>query len=371
MFERNFTAELKERRIGLIQKVIHSTHIYILLIMSTGFIVHVLLLPMILTASNRDSWLSVIGSVAPLILWTVMIYFLNKKFEQKNMFSLLFSLPSFISYSIRILFGLYFFLTAFITFKYTGFWAKLNYTADIPDFLAVVTFASLCYYASLKGIRTIGSLAIFFLPFVVMLGFLVGIGNIKYKDYSMLFPVFERGYKDFFLGIMYACSSSFEIIYFLFITPFIKDRIKIKPLMIVSIVIFFLALGPLMGGIALFGAEEAEKMKVPAYEQWKMLTIGINIERVDFLSIFQWRSGAFIRISLSMFIVNQLLNRDQKKSWILPLLYTLLITSVLIPWDFSSFFSILYSVYFPASLVFLLFIFGLMFVLSRIKGDSP
>lgn len=339
--------------------------------MSTGFMVHVLLLPVILTASNRDSWLSVIGSVAPLIFWTVMIYYLNKKFEKKNMLSLLFSLHPIISYSIRILLGIYFFLTAFITFKYTGFWAKLNYTADIPDFLAVVSFASLCYYASLKGIRTIGSLAVFFLPLVVMLGFLVGIGNIKYKDYSMLFPVFERGYKDFFFGIMYACSSSFEIIYFMFITPFIRDRIKIKPLMLVSIGIFFLSLGPLMGGIAIYGAEEAVKMKVPAYEQWKLLSIGVNIERLDFLSIFQWRSGAFIRISLSMFLVNQLLNRGQKKSWILPILYTMLIISVLIPWDFGSFFSILYSVYFPASLVFLLFIFGLLFILSRIKGDSP
>ncbi len=333
--------------------------------------VHVLLLPAILTASKRDSWLSVIGSVAPLILWTVMIYYLNKKFEQKNMLSLLFSLHPFISYSIRILLGVYFFLTAFITFKYTGYWAKLNYTANIPDFIAAVSFASLCYYASLKGIRTIGSLAIFFLPLVVMLGFLVGIGNIKYKDYGMLFPVFERGYKDFFFGIMYACSSSFEIIYFLFITPFIKDRIKIKPLMLVSIGIFFLSLGPLMGGIAIYGAEEAVKLKVPAYEQWKLLTLGINIERLDFLSIFQWRSGSFIRISLSMFLVNQLLNWDQKKSWILPFLYTLLIISVLIPWDFGSFFSILYSVYFPASLVFLLFIFVLLFILSRIKGDSP
>lgn len=178
------------------------------------------------TSSKRDSWLSVIGSVAPLILWTVMIYYLNKKFEQKNILSLLFSLHPLISYSIRILLGLYFFLTAFITFKYTGFWAKSNYTTDIPDFIVVVSFASLCYYASLKGIRTIGSLSIFLLPFVVMFGFLVGIGNIKFKDYSMLFPVFERGYKDFLFGIMYTCASSFEIIYFLFITPYIKTGSK-------------------------------------------------------------------------------------------------------------------------------------------------
>jgi spore germination protein (amino acid permease) len=338
--------------------------------MSTGFLVHVLLHPVILTSSKRDSWLSVIGSVALFIPWTCMIYYLNKKFEQKNMFSMLFSLHPLLSYPIRILFCLYFFLTAFITFKYTGFWAKSNYTSDIPGFIVVVPFASLCYYASLKGIRTIGSLAIFLLPLVFVFGFLVGIGNIKNKDYSMLFPVFERGYKNFFFGIMHTCASLFEIIYFLFITPYLKDRIKFKPLMLVSIVLFLLALGPLAAAIAEFGAEEAEKLKVPAYEEWKLLTLGIHITRLDFLSIFQWFSGAFIRISLDMFILNQLLDHYQKKKWILPILYSLLIISVLIPWDFSSFFSLLYSVYFPASLVFLFFAFGLLFILSRIKGDA-
>lgn len=88
--------------------------------------------------------------------------------------------------------------------------------------------------------------------------------------------------------------------------------------MIVSIAIFFLALGPLVGAIAEFGAEEAGKLKVPAHEQWKLLSLGIHITRLDFLSIFQWRSGAFIRISLCMFIVNQLLDRHQKRAGFFP-----------------------------------------------------
>ncbi|WP_182103246.1 endospore germination permease [Niallia taxi] len=318
----------------MIQKVIHSTHIYILIIMSTGFMVHVLLHPTILTVSKRDSWVSVICSTAPLLLWTVLIYYLNKKFEKQNIFVVLFSLHPLISYSIRILFGLYFFLTAFITFEYTIFWAKSNYTSAIPDVIVVISFAALCYYASLNGIRTIGSLAIFLLPMVVIFGFLVGIGNAKNKDYSMLFPVFEHGYTGFLLGILYTCATSFEIIYFLFLTPYIKDRIKMKSLIFVCLGMVFLALGPLVGGISEFGAEEAARLKVPAYEEWKLLTIGTHITRLDFLSIFQWISGAFIRISLYMFIVNKLFNRVEKVKWPLLLFYSLLIISVLIPWDF-------------------------------------
>ncbi|MGG1674746.1 endospore germination permease [Neobacillus sp. NRS-1170] len=350
------------------QKVIYSVHMYILLIMSTGFMVHVLLHPVVLTSSKRDAWISVIGSFAPFIIWTILIYFLYKKYEQKNIFTLIFSLHPWISYGISILFGIYFFLTSFITFKYTIFWANANYTFDIPNFMIALLFAFLCYYASHKGIRTIGAISFFLLPFVVMFGFLVGIGNIKNKDYSMLFPIFEHGYKPFLHGMMYTCASLFETIYFLFITPYLKNGIKMKMFLIVAIFIFLLTLGPLIGGIAEFGAEEAGNMKVLAYEQWKLLKLGTLITRLDFLSIFQWFSGAFIRICLSMLIVNQLFIR-KKNRWILPILYSLLMVSVVIPWDFESFYSFLYSIYYPASLVFLLFSFGLLLLLSRSKGD--
>ncbi|MED4229415.1 endospore germination permease [Neobacillus cucumis] len=350
------------------QKVIYSVHMYILLILSTGFMVHVLLHPVVLTSAKRDAWVSVIGSFVPFIIWTILIYFLYKKYEQKNIFTLIFSLPPWISYSISIIFGIYFFLTSFISFKYTIYWANANYTFNIPNFMIALLFAILCYYATHKGIGVISAIAFFLLPFVVIFGFLVGIGNMKNKDYSLLFPIFEHGYRHVLHGMVYTCASLFETIYFLFITPYLKNRIKMKMFLIVTIIIFLLTLGPLIGGIAEFGAEEAVKMKVLAYEQWKLLTLGTHITRLDFLSIYQWFSGAFIRVCLSMFLVNQLFFR-KKNRWFLPFLYALLTFSVVIPWDFESFYSFLYSIYFPASLVFLLFSFGLLLLLSRIKGD--
>jgi spore germination protein KB len=353
----------------MIQKVIQSTHIYILLIMSTGFMVHVLLDPAILTSSKRDSWVSVIGSLIPVILWTFIIYYIYKKFGHKNIFSLLFSLNPWISYGICGLFGIYFFMTAFITFKYTLYWVKVNYAYDIPNFFVVLPFVLLCFYASHKGIRTISTMAFFLMPLVAMFGFLVGIGNLKFKDYGMLFPILENGYKGFFRGIIYTCASLFEIIYFLFITPYLKDQIKAKWLLFVAVVLVFLTLGPLIGAITEFGAEEAEKLKVPAYDEWKLLTIGIHISRLDFLSVFQWLSGAYIRVCLSLFIVNQLFSYKKNNNWVLPILYILLMMGGLIPWSFSSFFSFLYKIYFPASLIFIFFSLGLFLLLSLIKGD--
>ena len=84
----------------------------------------------------------------------------------------------------------------------------------------------------------------------------------------------------------------------------------------------FLTLGPFIGAITEFGHEEAAKQRYPAYEEWGLVTIGRYFEHVDFLSIYQWLSGTFIRIGFLLFIVIDLLNMNGKRKkiwmWIAP-----------------------------------------------------
>ncbi|MGP4079133.1 GerAB/ArcD/ProY family transporter [Pseudalkalibacillus sp. R45] len=335
--------------------MIHSVHIYILLIMSTGFMVHVLIIPTILSTSNRDAWLSVVFSTLPFILWILLIFYIYGKLKKHDdILSLLkrkFS-HSWIFIIFSIVFGLYFLINAFITLKFTFFWAKGNYTFEVPNFVILSLFALLCLYSSAKGLRTISTIAFLVLPFVSFFGFLVGIGNSPNKNYELLFPIFENGYKDFIQGLVPTFSGLFEIIFILFLTPYIKDRLKVKWLILTGIILVFLILGPLAGAISEFGPEEAAKLRNPAYEQWKLLIIGEQITRLDFLSIFQWFSGAFVRISLSLFIAGKILMFNKKKKWVLPILYLIVVISACIPWDATSFFHFLQNCFFPINLIF-------------------
>src|ERR687889_354245 len=106
------------------QKVIQALHIYVLIIMNTGFMVHVLLLPNILSASQRDGWISVIISVVPCIVWTLFIFYIYKKLDKEDIICFLkkWSTP-FVTYIFTIAFGLYFIINAFITVKFTLIWA--------------------------------------------------------------------------------------------------------------------------------------------------------------------------------------------------------------------------------------------------------
>jgi spore germination protein (amino acid permease) len=354
------------------QKLIQAIHIYTLIIISTGFMVHVLSLPVLLTISKRDAWVSVIFSSIPFLLWILLVFHVYKKLNNEDIMSLLKRNVSFswIYRFFAILIVFYFFITAFISLKYTLFWAKANYTIEVPNFVVIFLFSIICWYSSAKGIGTISTSALLILPFVTAFGFLIGIGNIPHKNYELLFPIFEHGYKDFFQGIFYASSGFFEITFLFFLTPYLKNKLKMKWLIMVGFILVGLTFGPLVGSIAEFGSVEAAKMRNPAYEQWKLLSISQHVTRLDFLSIFQWLSGAFTRICLSLFIAEKILSNNKKNSWVLPILYFLLIISVCIPLDATSFFFVLRKYFFPISLLFQLVILLLFLLIIHFKGEN-
>ncbi|WP_433959145.1 endospore germination permease [Cytobacillus horneckiae] len=354
------------------RRLIQSLHIYVLLIMSTGFMVHVLVIPTLLSTSSRDSWLTAILSIIPFTLWILLIFHIYKKLKtHDNILTLLKqkSFPSWVFNMLSFVFGCYFLVSALVTLKHTFFWANANYTFEVPDFVIITLFALICLYASAKGIRTISTIALLVLPFVSFFGFLVGFGNTPHKNYELLFPIFEHGYKELLYGLVQTCAGLFEISFLLFLTSFIKDRLKLKWLIIVGIILMFLILGPLVGAITEFGPEEAAKFRNPAYEQWKLLIIGDHITRLDFLSIFQWLSGAFVRISLFLFIAERTFMLKKNTKWLLPFLYFILIIAACIPWNATSFFYFLQKYYFPISLIFQLSMMLFLLLFIHIKGD--
>lgn len=352
-------------------KVIQSIHIYILLIMSTGFMLHVLVLPSILSSAHRDSWLTVISSIIPFLIWSFLLFIVYKKMNNEDLLSILYKvLKKPIYYLFAGIYIVYFLFTSYISLKTTFYWANTNYTQEVPDIIVMLLFTIICFYASYKGIRTISSIAWIILPLVVFFGLLISIGNSNNKNYQLLFPIFENGYKDYFQGFIYTCSGFFEILFILFLTPFLTDQLKKKWLFVVSGVLLMLILGPLTGAITEFGVHEAEKLRNPAYEQWRILTLGLHITRLDSLSIFQWISGTFIRISLSAFIANSILNHTGTKKWSLPILYLFILLGAMIPWGGTSFFYFLHQYYFLINLIFLCSTMMFLLIIMTFKGET-
>ncbi|WP_163100291.1 endospore germination permease [Peribacillus alkalitolerans] len=344
-------------------KSLYNIHIFALVIMSTGFMVHVLLIPVLLFMGNRDSWISVVFSFLPSIIWIFLLYFLIKKLKGIDILTYLKTkIHPLIYYFTAILFSIYLLINAFVTFRSTVFWAKENYTFDLPLFTIMVCLSIVCLYGSIKGMQAISMMALFILPFVVFLGFFVGIGNYPNKNYSLLFPVFQEGLYSILKGTLFSSIGVFETLLILFFIPFCKKTIKIKWLILIMILLFIMTLGPLTGAIAEFNIDAAREMRVPAYDQWRLLSFGKYINRLDFLSIFQWLSGAYIRISLNVFLGNHILFGSKKK-WPIFLMYLIIMGATFIPINSIKYYHMLRKFYYPFNLFFLLTFMALFLVL--------
>ena len=139
-----------------------------------------------------------------------------------------------------------------------------------------------------------------------------------------------------------------------------------------GLVLIGLTLGPLLGSIAIFGPEEAANQRYPAYEEWRLLKIGMYIQHVDFFSIYQWLSGGFIRISFGLYIIGQLFSfkNEKKRNVLIGISSLITFVAVLLPISDIEFVRFLQNVYFHLTFLFLLsfsIVLGLLVFLKRGK----
>lgn len=136
-------------------------------------------------------------------------------------------------------------------------------------------------------------------------------------------------------------------------------------------------MGPIIGSITEFGPVQAAKISNPAYAQWRLLTMGKYLNRLDFLSIYQWLSGAFIRVSLSIFLMGELFQIKSRKikNIVLIAISVSLIIALCIPIDIPAYRNFTERYYFKLSVISILvitfFINMVIFLKERVKRMEP
>lgn len=128
-------------------------------------------------------------------------------------------------------------------------------------------------------------------------------------------------------------------------------------------------MGPLIGGITIFGVEEASRMRFTAYEEWRMVTFSHFFEHIDFLSIFQWLVGSFIRISLAVVMILDLLSmpKGKKQTAVLFIIFLLAVVISQIPISDHTFMLLLMGILLPGSICVMVGFTLLLLVVSWIN----
>lgn len=347
-------------------------YIFFVFISAIGFMNHVISIPLILQAAGRDAWLSVILTIVPFTFYLILLYIIAKSIYPMHFFDWCEAkVGRPLTIGIVSIFAIHFFGLSFLTFLDTVNWSIITYLPQTPKWIIALFLACLCLYTAKSGIRTIVILNGILLPFVLIFGFFVMSANIPKKEASLLLPILEHGYKPVLAGMMYTITPLFEMIVLLFLLHHLKKRVSFLSLLITGIILIYLTFGPTMGSITEFGYVEATKQRYPAYDQWGLLSIGLFLEHVDFLSIYQWLSGATIRISLFSFLIPEILHlkKERTRFVTLLLLFIAMVLLVFVPISDVQFLHFLSHYYFPYAFL-IVSLFTLFFTFLALKGGE-
>ncbi|MGG6310239.1 GerAB/ArcD/ProY family transporter [Paenibacillus macerans] len=299
------------------------------LMLTIGITNHVFIIPALLQIAKRDAWISVLLGALPFALLLCLILYASSRIGTMALPDLIrHRFGRFPAFLFQCLITAFFFATAWFSLFDTIMWMKVTFLPYTPILATSTVLMLLCLAGALKGMKTIAITSGILLPFVVLLGFYVAIVNVEFKDYSLLFPVFEHGWVPVLRGMVYACSGLFELFFVFFIQPYLKAPLAKKHFIAFGFIIFGLTLGPLTGAIAEFNPFEAAIQRYPAYEEWRIAGFGKYVSQTDFFSIYQWLSGSCIRISFALIVIADMWKKRSAR-WRPSLLATLAV--ILVP----------------------------------------
>ena len=330
--------------------------IILLIITAVGLKNHVFAIPPLIQTAKKDSWMSVLLALGITLIWVFIILAIHKKTNKENVFQWLMNHGN-----KRIVFILIWLLItclilmAVATLRETVTWMNITLLPQTPRVVTAIILGIVCLMMANTNLKAICIINQFLLFFVIILGFFVAIVNLQYKDYSLLKPMFEHGYAPIIKGIVFPLSGFTELFLVLIIQDQIKEKFRYRHFAITLLLLTWLTIGPLIGAIIEFSQGEAEKMRFPAYEEWELVSIGHFIEHIFFFVIYQWLTGAFIRISFLFFFIKELLSYNSKNAkYLLYLIFIVVEVLTLLPMSDFQYSKILFYVMLPYTGLFLL-----------------
>ena len=341
-------------------KILLPRQLLLLVILSTGLLNHVILIPNLLTAAGRDSWLSVIVAYPISLFFLWLVYYIVKNSPNEGFFTLIRNrLGRTFSTLLSIPVILFLFTSSYVTFRDLMTWLKAYFLADASVFMINCVLIIACSIITLAGVKSMAISSGFLLPLVVLFGVFIAITNTSLKEPSFLFPLFADGYSPLIRGVIYVLSGLLEIYIVILLQPFSQEPIKFKQLFLLMTFLTGLIFGPLSASIMEFGATEAVYFRYPAYEQWRVLSIGEYISHLDFFALYQWLSGALIRIGLFMYLLGTFFTNKKKHYRLNPKLvgglYLFLFGLMTIKVETYYFNRVIYKYFLPACMAFFLF----------------
>lgn len=327
------------------------------IILSTGLMSHVMAIPVILNVAGRDSWIAAV-IVAPLFIgWIYIFFYMINQLRQRSLIDWLNEhWGKYVTYVVKLICLVLLFFNALYTMIDTMMWTVSTYLQQTPILVVSLCTMTLCIAMAYFGLQSIAIVASILLPVVVFLGYFVSSSNMKYKEVSLLFPIFDNGLLPVVSGCFYVLGALFDIWILILFAHHVKKKFSKLQILLLSGFLIMMVLGPITGAITEFGPTEALKQRHTTFDQWKILSLGQLLQHVDFLSIYQWLSGSITRTALSMYLMVDIfqLKENKQRFKLLMFLSVIMFGLLFLKWREDVKLYILQHIYFPVTVCFVL-----------------
>lgn len=359
------------------QDRISTIQAIMILISYVGINDHVTVIPVLLRTAGRDAWISVLLAGILIVICVPVLHTIMRRSGQVHILAWVRQTAGpFLAALLAVVFICQMFVTAYVTIQDSTTWLYMMYLYLTPKTILTIIFCLICLYQVRSGIRSIAIVNGLLLPFVIVFGFFVMSANIPNKNYALLLPILENGINPVLHGFVPAGAGMFDIILLLLFQQRLKRQVKKGWLFFLTLFTVMLMLGPLTGAIAEFGPYEGGELRYTASEEWRIVSFSHNFEHVDFLSIYQWMVGSFIRASITIYLIPEILQikTKKKRNLTLYLVMSLLLLLLLIPVEDEKFLSYVSDYFLPytfwAAFAVLMILFAISFVKKKKGGES-
>lgn len=304
---------------------------FFVLTLFIGISNHVLIMPHLLTTGKRDAWVCALIAYFFLLLWGFLIFLIMKRNQERQRLYdwVKARTGKMISRLIMAFLFLYVLTISGISFYDLIQSVNIYFLPQTPSFVVMLPFLLICAFSAYSGMKSIVYMSAVLLPIVWLLGYFVAFFTMQEKDYSYIFPILVEGYGPLIKGIIVILGGSADFLILLMIQHHMKKSFSFFNLFILITTLTGLILGPTLGVISSFGPTVAADMRFPAFEQWRLITLGEYVSHVDFLAVFQLLSGVVIRVSLGLYLLLDCLKmRSNRKKIILLVVVSLALAIV-------------------------------------------
>jgi spore germination protein KB len=267
----------------------------------------------ILTAppANQDVWIVLLASFFYIVIFNAPVLILMNKFRGLNINEVTeIILGKFIGKVASLLFvGL--FLFCYIACMQMGaIFSSLSILPGTPIWAIVVSAFAAATYVAYKGAGTIGRLATFLVPFVMLTVILFSLMGLDMMDLKNLKPILaESSLAEINLGAFYTGARYSEILIFFVFSFFLTKKASINKTYVKALGIFVLFyLMILIPTILVLGVSLAKMEFNPYFIYTRQVHAYDFIQRVQSINTLAWFPGLILKLTIYCFMASYALS---------------------------------------------------------------